>query len=52
MRHIYAQQLSCQQFRKESKKLQTKIMFERYYSIFRDCLLYSLVRDVSKTYSE
>ena len=29
----------CEQFRKESETLQTRIMFERYYSFFHYCLL-------------
>ena len=29
-----------QQFRKEWRKLQTRIMFERYYSFFQYCLLF------------
>ena len=31
--------VGCQQFHKESRKFQTRIMFVRYYSFFHYCLL-------------
>ena len=36
----YCTAVGGQQFHKESRKLQTRIMFERYCSIFHYCLLF------------
>ena len=39
MRHILCTAVGGQQFRKESRKLQTRIIFKRYYFFFDYCLL-------------
>ena len=44
--------VDCQQFCKESRKRQTKIMFERYYSIFCHRLLSCRYVSFQKQYFE
>ena len=44
--------VGCQQFRKESRKRQKKIMFERNYFFFHHCLLFCRCVMFQKQYFE
>ena len=48
MRHIHVQQLVALQFCKDSKKLQTRIIFEHYYSVFHLLPVVLSLRDAPK----
>ena len=41
--------VGCQQFHKESRKLQRRIVFERNYFFYHHCCCLAVIRNVSKT---